>query len=381
MLMNILKKLGFGVAIALLPVMLFAFGSLVGIFKTVGQPDTIKTALDKSGIYEDAVPSLLKQLNSEERPQESKDRDKVPLDDPKIQAIIQDAFAPDYLKRQVNAFLDGTYAVIQGESKSLDFEINLLEAKTRLADGLGAYAAERLATLPPCTSVAEMDPNNLDPLNATCAPPGIDKTAVSQKVRNEFLNNEEFLKDPVINASDIAKSEGNQTDEKLSHVARLYGLIRALIWITGVLAVLLALAVIFSSVSRRAGIKRAAITFISVGVLGAALAWLGTYVLVRVAGQFAKTSSGAESNVELQARIVDILRLVSADIRNWWIWYGAALVVLGIGALVALKFIKPKGATTELEEKKIQEASTEPEGKKPGKIDADNAKKPPTVLS
>jgi len=339
-LMHILKKLGLGVAVALLPVMLFAFGSLVGIFLTLGQPDTIKTALDKSGIYKDAVPSLLKQLGSDERPQESKDRDKIPLEDPKIQAIVQDAFAPDYLKQQVTNFIDGTYAVIQGKSKSLDFEINLLEAKTRLANGLGTYAEERLATLPACTSVESIDPNGYNPLNATCVPPGVDKAAAGQKVRDEFLNNQDFLKDPVINANDLGTSEGNKLDENLDHVAKSYGLVKTLIWATGILAVLLAVAIVFWSAERRTGIRRASVTFISVGAVGAILAWAATFILGRVAENLAKASPSAESNTELQAQIVDVIRLVSTDVRNWWIWYGVLLVVAGLGALIAMRFIR-----------------------------------------
>lgn len=323
--MDFLRKAGVFLAASLLPLVLFSFGLGFSILQVYGQPDRIKNALETSNAYDTFISDML----SEARSSANGLGEGIPADRPEVKQIIENAVSPEYLKGQTEGFLDGIYAWVKGESKQLQLEINFTDARTRLADGLAQYAANRAASLPPCTT--PVDPATFDAMNAECLPPGISPAAAAEIVRQEVNN--EIFEDPVITQDDLKNDQGEPLQQQLQDVQGAYdGLVTGL-WVSGILALLLAAAVILLSKPWRAGVKRAGIIFISVGALSAALAAVGAFLFKQLAESLA-----AEGSV--QSSLANVASILANDFRTWWLGYGIILLVLGVGGLVALKFVK-----------------------------------------
>lgn len=323
--MDFLRKAGVFLAASLLPLVLFSFGLGFSILQVYGHPDRIKNALETSGVYETFIGDVL----SEARPGTSDLQEGIPADRPEVKQIIENAVSPEYLKGQTEGFLDDIYAWVKGESDQLQLEINFADARTRLADGLAQYAANRAAALPPC--MVPIDPATFDAMNAECLPPGVSPAAAAETVRQEVNN--EIFEDPVITQNDLKNDQGEPLQQQLQDVQGAYDGLVTGIWVSGILALLLAAAVILLSKPWRAGVKRASIIFISVGALSAVLAALGAFLFKQLTESLAGEGS-------VQSSLANVASILANDFRTWWLGYGIILLVLGIGGLVALKFIK-----------------------------------------
>jgi hypothetical protein len=324
--MQFLRKAALGLAASLL----FSVRLALRVRQVLGTPDTLKRALKDSGFYQTVVNDALTQAQKEQPdPQE---QDNIPLDQPEVQTIIKRAASPELLQSQTEGALDSVYAWLQGKTPTLTFSADLSTFKTDLANGLGGYVEERLSALPKC-SAKNPPSGDFDPFNATCLPPGTNVKKVAAEARNEILKGE-FLKDTELTASDLKSEDGKPIDEQLKAVPQAY---QAATWATygaGALALLLGAAVFFLSETKRKGLKKIAIVLLSVGAVTALLGWLLGVGAGR-AEQFIREGA-------LQLSMARVGQIIVGDLRNWWLGYGIVLLVLGIGALVALHFTKPK---------------------------------------
>lgn len=337
--MNTTKKILAGLACAFLPLVLLLFGSLMSTYQTLSSAGHIKDALTESGVYSAVVKEGLDQIGKESAAEAT---DSIPVNDPQIRAIIEQAVPPGLLEQQTNGVIDGFYAWLHGDTPAMQFEINLTEAKAKLADGLSQYAAQRMSTLPTCTAIDDIPPE-LDPFNATCVPPGFDKAAAAQKVRDEIMNSKEFLEDPVINAEDLATN--NAQEVRIGDVTfnrDLYNQTKTNLYITGALAVVLGVGVLFLSSTRRMGTRRLGIIATVVGGISAVLAGIISLILNVVLQRLAQSP---DSNA-LEKSLVDAVRLLTQDVRNWWLLYGLVLLAAGIITLIVLRATRPKQLET-----------------------------------
>lgn len=341
-LMQFARKAGLFLAATLLPITLFSLGLGFSIYQVFGQPDRIKQALQTSGIYDTFVGDALTQATKEgDAPTEE-----IPTDRPEVQQIIKDAASPEFLKTQTEGFLDGMYAWVQGETQQLRIEINMAETKTKLVDGLTQYTANRLATLPPCT--APVDPATFDALNADCLPPGVDPAAGAAQVRAEIER--EFFEDPILTQNDIKNDAGEPLQKQLEVIPNIYSQLVTWLWVSGVMVLVLAAGIVLLSRPWRAGLKRAGIIFISIGGLSSLMAIASAFLFKQLADSLAGDGT-------MQASVAKVCSLLANDFRAWWLGYGIILLVSGIGALVALRFIKP-GKELENSETDTQESKT-----------------------
>jgi hypothetical protein len=335
--MQLLRKAAVGLLASLLVGTLFGLGLSWGIRQVIGA-DPIKGALRESGIYQTGVGDALDQAQKKEAPTQDTD---VPVDNPDIRAIIKQAFPPEFLQSQSEHVLDSTFAWLQGDMPQLAFSVDLTEAKQRLADGIGQYAEQRLKTLPTCTAtdlqqMGTAAAAHIDPLNAACVPPNFDTASAAAEAKNEILQGE-FLKDTRIEPSTIKTEDGKPLDEQIRNVPDLYDGIRGTPVIMTLVAAGLIAGVIFLSSNRRAGIRRAAVITLTIGVTSMLLAWLLDIAIHRAIQEGIRT---AAIDGLLQQKLLGVLEILVGDFRNWWIAYGAILTVLGIGTLLALHFTK-----------------------------------------
>lgn len=355
--MQFLRKATLGLAATLLFSTLFAFGLAFGIQRVFGTADALKGALKESSFYSSVVDAALQQAQKGEANQEGGE---IPLDQPEVRKIIKEAASPALLQEQTEKVLDSAYAWLQGKTNKLEFTLSLDKFKTNLADALSTYLKDHLRSLPACQRGVTMG-GDFDPFSAECLPRGADADQVAKQAKNEILQGE-FLKDTTVSASDLKTEDGKTLEEQLKVAPQAY---RAAVWAnyaTAALAVLLAIAVFFLSATRRLGLKKLAITFISVGVLVALLGYLLGFGAER-AEQLAKEP--------LQQSALLAMQYIVADLKNWWMGYGITLLALGVGILVTLRLTRPKQPAAP---EKAAELAAEPPAVRP----AEPALKPPS---
>lgn len=331
--MNTLRKIGLVIAATLLPLSLFSFGFTLSTYQTFSTSDHIKSALEKSNIYDTVIGDVLDHAQNEEG--RGQGDFNIPVDRPEVKQIIEQAAPAGFLQSQTEGFLDGIYAWARGDTKDLQLEINLIEAKAKLADGLAQYAANRAATLPACTATdlsLMQQQGDFNALEAPCLPPGTDVNAAAEKVRQE-VNGGEFLKDPLITEQDIKNDQGQSLQEQLKDIPGIFDKLVRGMWISGSLVVLFSAAIILLSKPWRKGLKRLGITFVSVGGTITVLALIANVAISALAGIIAKEG-------DLQKSLADVITILAGDFRNWWLGFGLTVLLLGIAMLISLRFIK-----------------------------------------
>ena len=344
--MQFIRKTTLVVAATLFTVALFWFVALLGLQRTISSVVTIKDTLKDSGIYNTVIQDVLAQTQKDQKNQganKEKELD-IPVDDARVQAIIAQAFPPNYLQQQTEGVLDGTFAWLQGSAPKLSFTIDIADAKLRLADGLANYTREKAATLPPCPAGAPVA-GDVDVFSATCLPAGVNPEIAATQARAQILQGD-FLKDDRLSAETIKNDKGETLDKQLEQLPSAYQHAQDGVRGLAGLALLLGVAVVFLSVNWRAGIKKVAIISITVGALGILLSIMAK-LLVDAA------SSNADLKQPLQHSMFKVAEGLIANARMWWLWTGLALVALGIVGLVALHTTKKDEKIQESEKIKL----------------------------
>ncbi len=362
MLMQFIRKTTLGLTASLLFTLLFLFGLAFSLQRVLSTPNSIKHALKESGLYESAVGDA---LNQAQKDQQSKGQaGDIPLERPEVQNVVKQAASPQFLQTQTEQALDSVYAWMQGKSAQLSFSVDLSDVKARLADGMGNYVQQHLATLPVCPANAAPSAD-IDPFQATCLPQGTDVAKIGAEAKNQILNGE-FLKDSTtVSASTIKTQNGKTLEEQLKNVPMAYERINQGVYAAGLLAALLAVAVVFLSVTWRSGVRKIAITAIAIGLFSALIAWLGRYGMDRLTAQISESGNTVQP---LQGKALAAGQLLFNDFRGWWMGYGIALIVLGVIALVVLTLTEKNGRKPEELAAEIADKPTPKDDSAPQKV-------------
>jgi hypothetical protein len=366
MLMQFLRRTGLVLAATTFFLMLFGFGMFWGIERTFGKPDAIKTAFRESGIYTSIVGDALDKAQKEEG--QSGTADEIPVTRPEVRKIITDAFPPQFMQTQTENLLDGVYNWLNGKTKTLEFNLDLSDSKVRLADGVSKYVSQRLASLPTCTaSDLSTMPSDVDPFNAPCVPPNYDVNAAAEKARQEILNGE-FMKDTKITGADLKTSDGKTFDEQYKKGPAAYRNVKNAVYSMALVALLAGTAVVCLSVTRRAGLRKVAISSLVAGGMLVGVSWLTGVAIKRLAAEIAKQPEGSEP---LQQKLIHIVQSLGSDVRSWWLWFGLIVAMAAIAGLVALHYTKPQDELT-------ADLPTGPTGETPPPTEHTDPSKPTT---
>lgn len=341
--MQLFRRSALSLVGALFITSLVAFGFTLALLQVFGRADSVKGALARSGIYDSVVSGALEQFqNSQQGTAASTD---IPLDKPEIQNVIKDAAAPELLQAKAENAIDSWYAWLHGDTPTLTFNIEMGDVRANLANRLEQYVAQHVAALPVCAPGAVGNAVD-DPFAATCRPDGVGASQIATNAKLEFLGSE-FLQDSTINADNITIGEGKTLADRFENAPSLYKTIAWSVYGSGLLALVLAVGVVLLSQHWRAGVKRAAIVCIIIGAVSIIGAQLVGYGMSR-ASEYAKKP--------LEQSALKVGDELLGSLRNWWMGYGIVLVVVGTGALVALRFTKPQTPGTEpAEDKPVDE--------------------------
>lgn len=326
--MNILRKSALVLAASLLTTSLLLFGLTLGIERVLGTPNELKQALHESGVYSSVVTDALAHAEKEQP-----GLDKIPVEQAEIQAVIGRAFPPEFLQAQTERVIDGLYAWLRGDTPNLSIGFDVADARARLSAGISAVATARLASLPACDP--KTPPADIDPFTASCLPRGVNPSQVVATLQQQVQNDQLFT-DTTFTTDELKTQDGRKLDEAYRDAPKIYQNIVRGVYAAGVLAALLALAVVLLSADKRRGLRKVAIISITVGAIVFISSLLLDWLSERAAKEFTASSFGDEP---LQQKALFIAQHIAQSIHNWWFWTGLLLVILGIGVFVALHFI------------------------------------------
>ena len=352
--MQFIRKTTLGAVASLFITSLFLFGIMFGLQRVFSTPTSIKSALKQSGIYQTAVPDALEQAQKDQQKNGQPSGDQLPLDRPEVQSIVQSAATPGFLQTQSETILDAVYAWLQGKTSKLSFSINLDDVKGRLADGVQQYAQQHLASLPACAP-GMVPQGDVDPFNATCLPRGADVNALSAQARSQITNGD-FLKNTQLNADTLKTKDGKTLDQQLKSAPDIYKKSNMGVYLLGLLVLLLAVAIVFLSKTRRSGLKKVAIIAIVIGTLIALLGWAVSFGMGEGSTKITISNPAQRSGLK-------VAQILANDLRTWYLIFGLVLVGLGIATLIAQRVVKPKDGAESTPRKSAEEAVEEPSEK------------------
>ena len=313
--------------------LLFVTAVDVGVVRTVSHPASVEKILSGSGIYNSLVPALTKQAG-----QSNGAGGQIDLTNPAIQQAVQQSFTPTLIQTDVNTALNSIYKWMDGTTTLPDFRIDLSGAKTAFATNVGAAAEARAKTLPACSTA--FSSTNFDPFGDTCLPGVLTPAEVGTNAKDNILNGNGFLNDPVITANTVKTGNSGKSifADQLKNVPVNYQRAKKTPIAFSVLTILLAVAIVFLYSSRSKGLRHIGITLLGVGILMLAVSWgLNKVVSTNLAPNIKITNTVLQDKVRVL--VVDLAQAVD---KNLWT-FGGLYSILGAGAIATPIIIKLRG--------------------------------------
>lgn len=343
--MPIFKRILLAVILPILPLLLFGIAFSYGLNKVIGNPESVKEILNKSGIYENLIPNYLNSANKKGGSEIS-----IALDDPNVKEAAEKAFTPEFVKESSEKIIDGTFTWLNGKADKPTFNIDLTGVKTAFAVNAGAAAEQKAATLPRCSS--RNTPAEFDAFTATCLPTGITPASAAARTQSEILSGQGLLEDSAINAGSL-KAEGTNDSvfEQMQSVPKVYQQAKKMPLYLAVLAIIVIAAIIFLGVTRVKGIRQVGFTFIGVGLAMIAL----SYIVGSGAIELVNLKNNALAG-DIKNLIKDLSDAVAANYRL----FGGIYTALGLIAVGGAMFISKRNRIN-TETNKPTEISKAPE--------------------
>ena len=322
-------RVGQRAALVFLPLALLLFGSFGGLYSILGSPQAIKETLHQSGVYNLTLADVVPKASEGEGAGNTEQASDIPANQAAVQQALQNAFPPAELQTQVGSVLDSTYDWLNGRSQTLNFKLDLTDARQKFADSLAQYVQSRLATLPFCPANTPIDPN-LDPFTATCKPTGTDEAALAAKTKQTVLDSK-FLQNAQFSPTDLHDSKAQEVNSRLQALPRGYRLLKWGTYLSAALAMVCAATAIMLADPRRRGVRKVAVVCIVVGALSIATAWLTSFGVDLLLQRVHSVATNP-----LQDKLIKAGSLLLGRLEAWWLWFGIVLATVGAGSLIGL---------------------------------------------
>lgn len=330
--MGILRKLGVAFSTWLLGSVLFLLVTTVAINRLVTQSETVKGALNDSGIYDTLVDNVLDQSEEAGDPQEAS---RLPLEREEVRAVTKEVFSPELLRSSSETVIDGTYRWLEGKSDKPDLRLDFTSTKADIATKLNSYLRGRVATLPACTNSAQLSAS-MDLFTITCKPPGVNLEPEINRITQEFSTSDNFLPDPVITADDLTLNANGQkvpAYQQLEYLPAMFQAARLLPWLFGLMALGTALIIIWLSRPHRRGFKRVAVSLITCGVFLLLGFWIFGLMADELSRRVAQT--GTHTTEFVQNKVFASL-IAAGERAVSGVFVTFSIVYFGIGLLIIL---------------------------------------------
>lgn len=338
--MDILRRMGVGVALAVLALFLWTLAIDIGVVHFVANPDKVKQVLAKSGIYDNVVSTVLDQTDNNIQI----GNDQVPGNDQLIKNAANQAFPPSLIQQDVNTVIDSVSNWLNGKTTQPDFKIDVSGPKNNFAKYLASGVQAQLASLPACTSTSAASIQEFNPFTSACLPKGVDPAVAANQVQSDVTNSSNFLPQSAYSASDIKSSDGKPIfQDQLNSGPSRYRNIKSSPYVLGAIALLAAMAAVMLSSSRRKGFRRVGVTLVLIGSIIMAL----TALLNSASNRVTTSVTPDIQNKALQDNVNNALKSFVHDLDHTYYTLGGTYVVLGLLAIILPMFIlrggqKPK---------------------------------------
>jgi hypothetical protein len=342
-----IKRFGLILSSSLFKLTLVAFALTTAGWVVFGTPSHIKQSLEETNAYQSLTNSLLDSASQNaDIPQKY-----LPENNDAVQQAAKSALPEDDIKQYGNTIIDGIYGWLQGNTKEPEFSIDLSKAKARFADNMSTYAQNRYEKLPACSfdQLRAMSPDQ-DPLSIECRIPGITASAVSDKVKQSILADNQFLPDTTFEASDLPKdANGEAVSDQLNMLPDMYRLLKWMPYVLGVVAILLAIAIIYLSKTKLLALKSIGITLVGTGVFLGISTWL-------IDWSFRQMNTGSHKPLEssLLSGLKELVSSYNAVLFKFAIGYSA----VGIIILFSLWYKNRRSSTSLPTDNKSPESET-----------------------
>lgn len=337
--MNGLRK---GLVFVLCPLL---FVALVGLAVSTSSninlknPQKLENWLASSKLYDNFIGNA---SNLAEKSTGDDQSGSVSLSDTAVVKAAQSAFTADFLKQNVNTFIESNYAWLQGKTDKPEFKIDLTEAKNSFAVKVGQYVTAYSANLPVCTPAQQAQVQTADPLTAVCRPAATTPEQLGAQVTTDIKNGD-FLSNSVITPDNINpdKTSANQPYyRKLSYLPKLYSLGTNLPYITGAISVLSILGLVLLSATKRGGFKKSGWTLAVAGIVLVGAKFSSDLAF----NQLEQRAFNNASIGQLQQSLTTFGRSIESAFTQTEMYFGIAYLVLALIILLVLKFTGNKPA-------------------------------------
>lgn len=305
--------------IILLIITVLGLAQVVAVAQVITNKDKVKAVLTESNLYTNLPQNAIYviKLDTSEQTQEGaqtaessktlyeslEDNEYINPDD--VNRVIVKVISPEFLQQQVEGLIDNSYSFLSQDVPELTFSFSLKERSEAAQNEINAILNEKLAALPVCTfeQLLQIDPNNIDILEAPCLPPGISLQSKINEFTNELTANE-----------GIFAQEFTQKDAQISNVDAnlakyIYSSLKNLIWMFWLLILAYSAVIVLTSKTLHRGLKVVGSILVVTGLL-----LLGSYLLYIGNYNFAENS--ITSNQDLSPREAEALNTVVSPIYS-----------------------------------------------------------------
>lgn len=324
--MNILRRIAVILLGLVFGSLLYLNVALISFIFTFGQPTTVKKALKDSGAYNHVFESVIKQASANPEL-----RNKIPVDNPAIKSAA--ANGASGWQKLAEQFIDGSYNWLEGKTAKPNFVLDINAVINQFVQDLSVNLAANLKTLPTCAP--QNTPQEFDPFNATCLPPGTNAAELPALIQKQIAGDGSKKSEP-LTADSFDKDSGSQkpTFERLSWLPRLYQS-RHFLLLTSIIATLITGFLIFViSKDHLQGLRRVAHALLTVGIL-----LIISVIIVAFLGK-ANKGLGPDQAV-LSNVLLPILITLSAYMNKIVLTIGVIYSVIAIGIYIFLKRHNP----------------------------------------
>lgn len=330
--MTFLRRFGFFASLLLFCAGLAIFAFLAGLHSIFNTPQTLKAALDESGIYKEITPNIAKEQLAALS---------LPPQDIGIKNALEQALPAPFYQQASEQIVDGTYAWMQGRAAQPEFSIDTAAVKSNFASNVAVYMKQQMEALPECERDMPPPTSARDALTLFCLPKHVTPDAVADAARQQVLASDAFGKDDTITAATLKDGQGRTLAEQLAFLPPLYQAYVPTLIALPVIILLLGVALVFLSKDRRTGLRRAAWALLVMGLVGLVFAAAGTeifYMAVRIFGLPVTLA------FETQDKLVATIELLATNARPWWFGISLGYALLGTVLFVILRLRRPKPA-------------------------------------
>ncbi|HSX44326.1 MAG TPA: hypothetical protein VLE69_03465, partial [Candidatus Saccharimonadales bacterium] len=218
--------------------------------------------------------------------------------------------------------------------------------KQQLINGLGAYVEKRLNTLPLCAS--PLPSPDFDPFIASCRPGAVPIALIAQGTKSDLTKRPDFLGNTTITADTLKIKQTNAAgqDEEIpvfsqtqvKRIPLLYRVGRFLPVLLGVVAIGVAVCVVWLYHDHYKGLRRIATSLLIAGVL------TGLAMVATVVGnlQLHRQLLGAKTSSAVGQFAGSLVDVIAHDINRILLWFTLGFLLSGAALLLVRKAAGPK---------------------------------------